>query len=446
MNETLTRLIACFCLAAATSSVLAQRPQVYEITVEAGKHDRVNVPMETFEFGAFQPTIKLVGDDGLTVVGQVFSPRPMSRRISRIARFVVPKLTAGEKRIYRVELTGRLKKGETEAKPVTFSWHHTPGESTELRFGDRPVLRYMYRTYDGSTPESHELTKKVFHHVFDPTTGKQLLTKGPGGLYSHHRGIFYGFSQLRYGDGKTADVWHCNRGESQRHMKIDYATAIASLNYGYEAAILAGPVFALQRAVINWHGTDGEVFAKEGRKITAFNVPGGTLLEFESTLISTDGPLEIDGDPQHAGFQFRAAQEVAEKTKDQTYYLRPDGRDKPGVTRNWDHKNIGEPSNKQTENLPWNAMSFVVGGKRYTALYLDHPDNPKPARYSERDYGRFGSYFATKIEASKTLAVRYRLWIQEGEMTARECARLSADFVDPPTVSVRRVTDAEQDR
>ena len=32
-------------------------------------------------------------------------------------------------------------------------------------------------------------------------------------------------------------------------------------------------------------------------------------------------------------------------------------------------------------DLPWNVMSFVVGGKRYTAAYLDRPENPKEARY-----------------------------------------------------------------
>ena len=33
-------------------------------------------------------------------------------------------------------------------------------------------------------------------------------------------------------------------------------------------------------------------------------------------------------------------------------------------------------------------MSFVLDGKRYSVVYLDHPDNPKEARQSERTYGR----------------------------------------------------------
>lgn len=435
----------------ATNSAIGDEPLVYEITVKAGKHDRVNIPVEAnlkpYESGVGKLSAKLTTLDGTLVVSQ-FDPgqrraKPDHEWHDGVVHFVLTNLKAGEEQTLRLELSETLPFQENRnADGPQLTWHNTPGVSTELRFGkgkedDRPVLRYMHLSYDGSTPESHELTKKVFHHVFDPTTGQQLLTKGPGGLYSHHRGVFFGFSKVRYGEGKTADVWHCNNGESQRHFKFQ------------PWPLETGPNLARQRMVLSWHGPDGEIFANETREVAAYNLPGGTLLEFASYIRGTfveDSklqPLHLDGDPQHAGFQFRAAQEVAEKTKEQTYYLRPDGRDKPGATRNWEHKNIGQPSNKQSENLPWNAMSFVVGGKRYTALYLDRSYNPKPARYSERDYGRFGSYFEKKLAASIGLRVRYRLWIQEGEMTVEECARLSADFVDPPKVSVRQVTDKE---
>jgi hypothetical protein len=74
-------------------------------------------------------------------------------------------------------------------------------------------------------------------------------------------------------------------------------------------------------------------------------------------------------------------------------------------------------------------MSFVIGGKRYTVLYMDHPTNPKPARYSERDYGRFGSYFVADVTKVKPLDVQYRVWVQDGEMTVDQCEKLSAEFI-----------------
>jgi len=135
--------------------------------------------------------------------------------------------------------------------------------------------------------------------------------------------------------------------------------------------------------------------------------------------------MRVDGDPQHAGFQFRASNEVAEKTAKQTYYIRPgSGQAEPGKTINWDKKNDTEA----TRDLPWKGMSFVVNGKRYTVAYLDDKGNPKPARYSERDYGRFGSYFAKDIAKDKPLTVNYRLVLRKGEMSADEISGMSDDF------------------
>src|SRR5205807_770941 len=82
----------------------------------------------------------------------------------------------------------------------------------------------------------------------------------------------------------------------------------------------------------------------------------------------------------------------------ETIYIRPDGDGKPGETRNW-------PAQKDHVNLPWNAMSFVLGDQRYTTAYLDKPTNPKEARCSEREYGRFGSYFVYEVTKEKPLAV-----------------------------------------
>jgi hypothetical protein len=121
---------------------------------------------------------------------------------------------------------------------------------------------------------------------------------------------------------------------------------------------------------------------------------------------------------------------VADKTKGETYYLRPDGRDKPGATRNW-------PDRKGHVDLPWNAMSFVVGGQRYTALYLDKPTNPKEARFSERDYGRFGSYFEYTITKDKPLEVNYHVWVQRGELTGEEATARHKSFDQPVSVTVR---------
>lgn len=117
------------------------------------------------------------------------------------------------------------------------------------------------------------------------------------------------------------------------------------------------------------------MFAKELRELSAYQVAGGQLVDFASRLSSTVGKVKLDGDPAHAGFQFRAAKEVEDNLK-ATYYLRPDGKGQPGEFRNWTAKapDPGEPAV---------VASAMIGPKRYTAVYLDRPGNPtRPASAS----------------------------------------------------------------
>ena len=400
----------------------------YKITVRAGKHDRVHTPVcvvlrESEVQANLNPvllkeakSVKVTAGDGTRLPAQLTGPGLLQDAppgvVVREVHFIVPKLARGES----LELTAVLSQEAPAAGG--FRWRDQTGEFMELFYNCRPVLRYMYHAVDNSSPEARERTYKVFHHLWNPA-GTRFVTKGPGGLYSHHRGLFYGFNRIQYDDVARVDTWHCGTGAYQSHE------AFVSRE--------AGPVLGRHRVRIDWHGPGDRVFATEQREMTVYRVPGGHLVEFASRLKSTVGKMRLDGDPQHAGFQFRAAQEVAEGDQKSTYFLRPDGRGRPGETRNWNAKN----PDPRTVNLPWNAMSFVIDGTRYTAVYLDTPTNPKEARYSERTYGRFGSYFEYELDKDRELNVNYRLWLQQGEMTVEQAAALSADFVSPPEVLTR---------
>jgi hypothetical protein len=332
--------------------------------------------------------------------------------------FDLPTLAAHEKKTYRALLYSIAPRSSL----THFKWRDEPGRHADLLFvnpiaagAERSVLRYMYEKLDASSPERRDETIKPYHHVFDPE-GNTLITKGPGGQFTHHRGLFFGFNKITYEGGKTADVWHCRNGESQQHVEF----------LGEEAGLVLGR----HRLKIAWSGKGDDVFAIEERELTAYNTPGGTLIDFSSRVQTTGGPVKLDGDPQHAGFHFRASNEVSARTKGETYYLRPDGKGKPGETRNW-------PAQKEHVDLAWNAMSFVVGGQRYTAIYLDKLTNPKQARFSERDYGRFGSYFEYTITKDRPLEVSYRVWIQRGELTGDEAKGRDQDFDESVKVTVK---------
>jgi hypothetical protein len=372
------------------------------ITVTAGKHDATNVVLRFAE--------KPGGNQALLEPGRDVRVQPSGTG----GVMVLPHVKAGKDVTFQL---GQFKRGT----PAVFAFKDTKGEHVDVLLGELPVLRYVNKPRD---EKNHYLTFKPFHQMFDPTDGKALLSSGAHPntkdyLYPHHRGLFFGFNKISYGDKQTADIWHGTKNVFSTHVKM--------------TATEAGEVFATHTAEITWNGEDGKAFATELRTVTVYATSGiGTMLDW-STEMTTDLPkVRLDGDPQHSGFHFRATQEVSKTTAKQTYYLRPDGKGKEGETRNWDAKG----KNSKTINLPWNAMSFVTNGKRYTALRINHPDNPKETRGSERDYGRFGDYFEFDLTPKTPLMLKYRVWLQEGEMTQAGCEALAHGFADKIAVKV----------
>lgn len=300
-----------------------------------------------------------------------------------------------------------------------FVWTDTPGKHLELKMDDKPVARYVYEAIDESTPERRDETYKPFCHLYMYQWEHygNLLTKGPGGKFPHHRGVYYGFNQISYTDAagkkhEKVDVWHCRKAH-QVHRRFTKQEASAD-----------GASFTSE---IDWVGDDGVPFATESRTMR-FRIDGpDVVVDFESTLTPQVQELKLDGDPQHAGFHFRAHNDVNDKTSNATYYIRPgSGIGQPGVAINWSEKT----DNDQTRDLPWKAMCVTLRDTQVTIAYLDHPGNPKPARASERQYGRFGTYFATTVKKEKPLTVRYRLVVHPGEYKdPAEVEKLSEAFL-----------------
>jgi hypothetical protein len=276
----------------------------------------------------------------------------------------------------------------------------------------------MY-AYDTSSKERIIETYKTFLHVFD-AQGQNLLTNGPDGLrpyltnkilYPHHRGIFIGWNRLEFG-GKRYDFWHM--GEQGRVQKAQRFMELT-----------AGPVLARSNSLVRWDDKNGQTIIAEQRETTVFRQSDPTvlLLEFRTELKAVSGDVFLDGDPEHAGFQYRPHDGVAKGAKDvkATYLF---------------HKEGINP--KKDKDLPWVGMSYGLNGRRYSVEHINHPDNPKPVIYSAyRDYGRFGAFFKKEIKAGETLTLRYRIWVVEGEMPKRqELASKYSAFVDGPKVEV----------
>jgi hypothetical protein len=421
-----------------TGPARAQDKITLTITIKAGKHDRRDTPLVVP-----LSVPKALGEEGHAVFkkgentvvvsgGQLTAPGLTTEHIKpskdgevrRDLHLHLPRLDAGKSVVVQCV----VEEGGSKIIPSFFSWARHKDAHTDLLFeGGKPQrsLRYMHAPYDDSSAEKRNRSYKVFHHLYDRQSGVQVTDGGhtddlPQGVklqYPHHRGLYFGFNRVSWDQGKSkADVWHCQKDDHISHEKV--------------LSEEAGAALGRHRLLLHWHGPQKQVFAHEEREVTVYNISGGTLVEW-STLVRTKvGPVKLDGDPQHAGFHFRAANEVASREKE-TYFLRPDGKGELGATRNW-------PAQKQHVNLPWNAMSFRIGDQRYTAVYLDRPSNPREARHSERAYGRFGCYFEYDLSDENPLKLNYRVWVQRGEIEKAQAERLHHDFVEPPTVEVKQ--------
>jgi hypothetical protein len=388
----------------------------FGIAVTGGKTDATNVVVRfpVPKGDDVSANVLELSTGGMVPVQITAAAQTDDPAVKQYVVFVLPKLKAGE------TVRGNLK--TSSAGAPYFEFVEKQGTPTELVFvlpiTKRPVLQYFNLPRDAA---DHYYTFKPFHNIYDPATGKVMLTNtsaktAKDGQFPHHRGLFFGFNRITHGDKQTADIWHGTENVYSEHEKT--------------LATEAGEVVGRQRSQLVWHGKDGKTFATEEREVAAYATAGGTLIDWNTVLSTKLDKVRLDGDPQHAGFHFRANMEVSKNGPQNTYYLRPDGKGKINETRNWEPK--AKTPDAKTINLPWNACSFVVGGKRYTVLRINHPDNPKETRGSERNYGRFGDYFEYDLTPDKPLKLKYRVWVQEGEMTVEQCEQLAAAFVHPP--------------
>ena len=281
-----------------------------------------------------------------------------------------------------------------------FCFKDTAGEYLDVYLDGRAVARYMYAN-DVSTPERAHQTFKPYLHVFD-AEGKGTITKGPGGQFTHHRGIFFGWKRIDF-EGKQYNLWEMG-GNRQVHQKfLDQKAAADQASF---------------TSLVSWNLADGKTIIQDERTFTFYRRPAPTLalIDFSTKVKGLAGDLDLSGDPEHGGVQFRAAEEVDRKT---LMYCLPKEAVEPPHDPNAEFQTMKATKISKTD-LPWAAESYQVGGKTYNVEEMSGPGNPTGTRWSAyRDYGRFGAFPAAKLKSGETLTLRYRFWVTTGAAPTR---------------------------
>jgi hypothetical protein len=294
-----------------------------------------------------------------------------------------------------------------------FAFQDAPGEHLDVLLDGKIVGRYMY-AHDTSTKARRTETYKPYLHVFD-ADGKAPITQGAGGTqFPHHRGIYIGWQKLGFG-GKTMNFWEMAGGDIV-HEKFA----------GQKADADAATFTSLTRWVPN--GSDKPVVT-EARTI-AFRkaaAPARLVIDFTSKLTAPNGDVELNGDPEHGGIQYRPAGDL---TAIETVYVFP--------------KEKADP--KKDTDYPWVGETYTLHAKRHSVVQMSGPENPKGTRWSAyRDYGRFGAFPKAGVKSGESLTVKYRFLIADGEMPPAAAIQAAYDpfagVAQPtpvPAVTVRK--------
>jgi hypothetical protein len=383
-----------------------------KLTVDAGDVARRNVPVvatltDVKDAPPTGPAV-LKSDNGKSAAIPSQVDNLGEGRIS--IRWIEPAMAPGEKKTY--SLTSQP---AAAASKKIFRFASGDGVR-DLYLGDRPIMTQVIR-WD---PNDHANTFKPFDHVysFKPATQPstqpaemrgpyRTITKGPGGLYTHHRGIFFGFNKTAYGD-----FWHCNKGESQRHAAFDTAHE------------WAGPLAAKMIATTDWVAADNQPKFRDTRETTVWRVGDNELvLDYDITLETITGKAEqVGGDAHHAGFHFRASNDLVDQT---------DKRHRQGAANYVFPAGAKLVKDDVWSGAPWANATFDLFGRRYSITHMDGPNNPDPTTYSTRPYGRFGAFFSGEVTPQKPLKVSYRLVIRDitgGATTQPEAGEVDAEY------------------
>ncbi|MGB0582599.1 MAG: DUF6807 family protein [Limisphaerales bacterium] len=143
-----------------------------------------------------------------------------------------------------------------------FSVKERKGKTVTVAYEGKPVVHLM-TSDDRSTKEAAHANYKVFLHVDDmlDSEGAGTITKGAGDKFTHHRGIYIGWSKTRIGK-KSYDTWHMKGEVRQVFQRLvdwkttaDSATFTAAIDWvdGEEILLSEQRTFVVHKPSSNQH-------------------------------------------------------------------------------------------------------------------------------------------------------------------------------------------------
>ena len=395
-------------LALVPSSVSAAGP-LAKITVEAGKHMRIDTPVSIPLNGISTESRleEIKGSNRIPVVAQIEAGNPP--RLWWILSGTTP---AGGKRVYEL-VVGR---------PAAVSGVEVRLDDTflDIYHGRTKVLRYNHAPVPPPEGASLLYTRSGFIHPLWSPAGAILTNIHPAD-HIHHMGIWMPWTKTEF-EGREVDFWNLKKGEGTVRF-VEFVSTRSGLVYGgFEAE---------QEHVALKTPVDKKVVLKETWDVRVYNVGGVDkgywLWDFTSTQrCASSSPLKLLK-YRYGGLGFRATSQWDEDSSD---YLTSEGK-----TRKDGHGTRGR----------WcNVFGKTAKGPA-GILFMSHPQNhehPEPMRIWPEGEVFFNFCPVQKadwtLEPGETYVLRYRLYVYNGTITAEKAEGLWQDFANPPKISLER--------
>lgn len=408
---------------ASSSPTYAQSSVAAELTVHAGAHERVDVPIVADLSGvhlrlanAALQLVETTDGSARTVASQVRSGSP-----DQLAWVLDGTTPAGASRTFELRTVA------TPSTPAANSRFNAQddGDHVHLTVDGRPVLSYRYTPMPVPEGVREIFSLSGFIHPLHSPQG-EVLTRIQPPDHWHHYGIWNPWTQTEF-EGDTVDFW--NVGSGQGRVRSAGVISRASGD-------VLGSFRAVHEHVAGNPQRGGKVAVKESWEVTTWANPGGDawIIDFASTLSpASDSPLKILA-YRYQGFSIRAT----EKWNDANSRL---------LTSEGMNKSNGNGTRARWIDV--NGETGVPEG-RSGILFLSNPGNynhPEQLRiWPTGQNGGVENVFVNfnpaqeqewLLEPGHTYGLKYRMYVYDGEMTADRAEQIWRDYAEPPRVEVR---------
>jgi hypothetical protein len=414
-------------LLASAAPVVAQSTTLAELTVVPGAHARSDVPVTARISGVPLQTyassmqlVEMVDGQGVPVRFQLVPGDP-----NEVTWILGGSTPAGTTR--RFEL--RHQEGYTNAfDGGTRVDVADTGESLRITIAGSPVLEYRYAPTPVPPGVNEIFSLSGYIHPLWSPRGEVLTRIQPPDHY-HHYGIWNPWTSTRF-QGRSVDFW--NLGSRQGRVR---SAGVLERTSGE----VYGGFRAVHEHVATPAGAPETVAMREQWEVKAWSVGGERgpwLVDFASTLnLATDEPLTIVG-YRYQGFSLRATERWGDAN---SKLLTSEGLDK---------------SNANSTRARWIDVNGVSDAPQGASgiLFLTNPSNynfPEHLRiWPVGQNGGVENVFVNfnpaqdrdwELEPGRTYALRYRMLVYDGTLSAGQAERVWNDYADPPRVDVRIV-------